>query len=359
VPDELLARVSKLRELPVKAPIGCLQTASQSELERLLEDTLNKRVTEKELETEGLMLKLLGGIPEDFDYRRNLLAIYSQRMSAFYSPEFKRFVLATGLRSESEEVIAHELTHALQDQHYDLNSLTAPTLSNDLVLARTAIFEGDANLIMRRISSANWCGEKIESIDLVLESLERIIKGEKKVPKFLDLQIALPYFLGERFLCQAIKEGRKQGRSTSVVIHEIFKNLPVSALPLLDREGSWETGPTSDGPLRHDTLRKDTLGPLGIMALLADRITLKEAYAVSSKIKGDSLSLALKKESGSAILSWRIFSETADRAKLINEFEKFYPKNQNSTVSTSIEIEPDGIRIERKSDKIVPSILKE
>ena len=86
----------------------------------------------------------------DFDYFASLLLLYGTQLAGFYDPQAKEMVLLDDLGVEAQEAtLWHELVHALQDQHYDLQKLTKWSADRgDAVSAAQSFAEGDATSAM-------------------------------------------------------------------------------------------------------------------------------------------------------------------------------------------------------------------
>lgn len=340
VPPELIARVEQSRGLRLKEPVPCYQAASNRELSSLLEESLDRRLTPRELKVEALQLKLLGAIPENWRYREEVLRLYVSRLSAFYSPEFKRFVLARGFSRESEEIVAHELTHALQDQHYDLSLLTANHFSNDELIVRMAIFEGDANITMRRVAGKSWCENPGPSFEDLLQQLDYL--AQSKAPKFLEVQVAAPYLLGERYLCRLIKQARSSGTSRDLwkTLEAAYQSLPKSSAVLFDREDRWSR-PMIE--FYGEVYREDSLGAVGILALLMNVLDAKAAAKIVAKVEGDRLIVG---KSERETLLWAIdVSDREVRDALRAALEKLYLARTEE--GTDITATDEGVLVKR------------
>jgi hypothetical protein len=98
--------------------------------------------------------KLFGLLPAELDLRSYLIDLYTAQVAGYYDPRSKRFFIRTddggGLLEDSAAgsfVVAHEFTHALQDQHFDLLALDESLKTRgDQLLALQALTEGDAML---------------------------------------------------------------------------------------------------------------------------------------------------------------------------------------------------------------------
>lgn len=115
--------------------------------------------------------------------------------AAYYDPEAYTFydLMTDGLGSTIDMVAAHELTHALQDQHFDLtkffNELTAigadSARIDDAILAARALVEGEATYVHTMWQFRQGGMDPVEHIDAVRESIRMQAKAD------LDQIIAL------------------------------------------------------------------------------------------------------------------------------------------------------------------------
>ncbi|MFL6194011.1 MAG: hypothetical protein ACJ75H_07560, partial [Thermoanaerobaculia bacterium] len=139
-------------------------------------------------------LKAFGLIPETMDLRRYLPELLSSQVAGFYDPEQKYLALvrpAGGgkareqMKLAEDMILVHELTHALQDQSFDLRKFQDSDPLSDAGTARTALVEGDATLVMIDYSA----GGNIES----LPGMDSIMAGLLSDPdKLLAMAPDLP-----------------------------------------------------------------------------------------------------------------------------------------------------------------------
>src|ERR1035438_8976271 len=86
---------------------------------------LNRRVKEvatpEDERAEELTLKKFGLVPQDFDLAKNEVDLLTEQAAAFYDYNRKKLFITDSTSSESQEtVLAHELSHALADQNFNL-----------------------------------------------------------------------------------------------------------------------------------------------------------------------------------------------------------------------------------------------
>jgi hypothetical protein len=95
-------------------------------------------------------LKKLGLLPADFRLRDFQTSLLTEQIAGLYDPKAQEFYLADWIDASAQQpVIVHELTHALQDQHYNLRRLGEwPKGDSDAQMAAHSLVEGDATLLM-------------------------------------------------------------------------------------------------------------------------------------------------------------------------------------------------------------------
>ena len=90
-----------------------------------------------------------------------------------------------------ESTVAHELTHALDDEHFDLDE-DAVAEGGDAGLAYLALVEGSATAVMTRYMDARFSAE--EALGASLGSvLAGSGTGTEGMPPFLVAQMLFPY----------------------------------------------------------------------------------------------------------------------------------------------------------------------
>ena len=144
---------------------------AREDLRALLIKEIDEEMTPDEFRADELGMKALGLLPRDFPLKETMVKVYSEEIAAFYDtktqtmhlikepeaqakkpPTFlERLLGKTGGfdKDENKTVIAHELTHALADQNFDLDAMQkAVKHDDDRGLALSALIEGEATLTM-------------------------------------------------------------------------------------------------------------------------------------------------------------------------------------------------------------------
>ncbi|MFB6262617.1 MAG: hypothetical protein ABEL76_03165 [Bradymonadaceae bacterium] len=149
--DGIVSRVAKIRGLPPKRPIQ-KGVKSRDELRKILVKKLRQEKSDRQLRREAQVYRKLGLLPPDLNYREALLDVLTEQVAGFYDEKKDRLNIMAGMPlSMQRPALAHEILHALQDQHFDLRRLMKPfdaTENGDFSLARSALVEGDATVLM-------------------------------------------------------------------------------------------------------------------------------------------------------------------------------------------------------------------
>lgn len=161
--DQLLKFSSQETGLPIKSDVKRQMTTREA-VEKYLLEKLSDDEDAKRMQRSEIVLKKFGLLDRDFDLKPFLLALLKEQIEAYYDPKTKTVNMLDWIGvDEQKPVLAHELTHALQDQHLDLDKWsdqTPPDVSHtesedrdhlakdELDTAREAVTEGQATAVM-------------------------------------------------------------------------------------------------------------------------------------------------------------------------------------------------------------------
>lgn len=118
--DHILHFVSKDTNLPIKASVKC-RFISREAVNSELRKKFDQDKGAKRMERSELVLKKFGLLDESFQMRPFLLSLLTEQIAGFYDDKTKQMNLLDWVPiDEQKPVMAHELTHALQDQKVGL-----------------------------------------------------------------------------------------------------------------------------------------------------------------------------------------------------------------------------------------------
>lgn len=179
-----------------------------------------------------------GFIDRDTDVERVLLDVLAEQAGGYYDPQRESFVLLGDMPAAALSALAvHELTHALDDQYYDLDSLLAATADDDdRGAALGAVIEGSGVDVM-----TSWMIEALASGELEAEALTALAAGEagkaerlRAAPDFVVRSLLASYVAGHAFLRHPGSE------SMAAQIDRAFAALPVSTEQVLHPAKYWD-----------------------------------------------------------------------------------------------------------------------
>ena len=334
-----LVEASQIRGLKKKVDVPCV-VKKRSQIRRFLEETIREELPPERLRHEELLYKSIGLIPEQYEYKEGLVSFLVSQIGGYYDPKAKQFVMASWLPSIVQRSVAiHELTHALQDQHFDLaRIIDAKALTTDEGLAHSAIVEGDASAVMFdkqfREGGAPPLARQgsIEGILLTQVLGQGAMQG---VPESIKGMLMFPYTSGLRFAHAALRRGGY------TVLDTVYGKLPSTTREILHPEeyfeGSVPVSIPSDAELTDErVLYSDVIGEFGISSL----------FAGSSKLKLDGVTAAvgwigdravlIQSEGGKPITRWLLRWETShDAAEFCQAYKHLLEKRFGGSFGSS------------------------
>ncbi|HTU42998.1 MAG TPA: hypothetical protein VMF10_14915 [Candidatus Aquilonibacter sp.] len=236
--DEILLFDSKHSGLPVKREVKKRLTSRDEVVAYLTKHMKDEDV--KRLQRSELVLKKFGLLPRDFDLEKLMVSLLREQIAGYYDPKTKTVNLLDWVPADQQEpVMAHELTHALQDQSINLNRWmkkgdkdlgeikrdpTPQDIEDDEIDdSREAVVEGQAEAMMLEYELAPVGKTIVDSPELV-ETMEAQMsdgtddsKVFKDAPIFLRESLTFPYSYGLNFIVKLMEKGGKQEAFTDVL----------------------------------------------------------------------------------------------------------------------------------------------
>src|SRR5208337_4250546 len=156
--------------LPIKGPLK-REVISRPEIEKYLTQNLHEEMTPAEIHAQEALVRALGLVSRDFNLEKFLISFYTEQAAGFYDPKRKTMFIADWIPAETQTmVLSHELTHALQDQSWDLETyLRAARDDDDATNARQAVVEGYATAAMMQQAAGGMELGQLPSIAPLLE----------------------------------------------------------------------------------------------------------------------------------------------------------------------------------------------
>jgi hypothetical protein len=227
---EVLRETSELRKLPVLRQVHS-GAQSRAEIEQMLIRNLNESATPEESLAAETAMRKFGLAPADFQLRPFLVKLLTEQVAGYYDPKTQEFYLADWIDLDGQRpVMAHELTHALQDQHFNLRRFEDwPKHDSDAEMAAHALVEGDASYLMMQYVARDPA-RQLAFLKSMMSGGASASEQIEKAPRVLREQMLFPYLQGMLWVAQVYKQGGWEAVSAA------YKNLPKSSEQVLHHE---------------------------------------------------------------------------------------------------------------------------
>ena len=268
--------VERLRGLRFKRDVA-LRMGTREDVEKLVLAELEKEWPPEKLRADERTFKIVGLLPETYDLQSELVAIYREQAAGLYDQKTDTMLLVDhpAMKGLTRTLLAHELTHALQDQHFDLTKLIArcsDTLDGEFVLL--SLLEGEATHVMMAYFLEKGPDDPKTNMGKIQEEAMRSSKRLLSAPPWVQHRFLSPYFDGLAFITHFRKDGWER-------VNRIYDDLPLSAEQILHPRKYY---PRRDFPKRIDLVNPvvvggrakgpwrrcsdTTLGEIGVIALV-------------------------------------------------------------------------------------------
>lgn len=242
---ELREHLTRQRGLEFKrdVPVG---TYGPEELRRFLLAEFERQFPRTKAARYEKAWAHFGLIPEDLRLYDSLLLLFGESVAGFYHPQTREIRLIKPGETETPEgadfavdmaevTLVHELTHAAQDQNFDLRTLPVEEeTDDDLALATRALIEGDA-------FACGWNYVYRATFDRMIRVLSdrqktgRLPGRAGELPEFLRLTAVFP----ESYGCDFVLAVRAARGGDWKAVTKIYDDLPASTEQILHPEKYW------------------------------------------------------------------------------------------------------------------------
>jgi hypothetical protein len=296
--DEVLAQMSKILDLPIKEPLKKTLRSKQEVRDYLIrEDKEDKNDAERYADDKTLEAFAL--IPKGFPLDSFMLDVLTDQVAGLYDPKAKEFYIADWIPADEQRtVMSHELTHALEDQSFHIDSwIKAARPNDDAELARDAVSEGSAMAAMvdYEMLDQKVSVRDVPDVTLIIRAgaLSEMDKDPNlaKAPLYIRDELLFPYLAGTGFTQEFLK-----AHTGWQDLHLIFQNPPVSTQQILHPDlylhgvkpeavalPDWKGLIPGDWKL----LEENTMGEFGVEEILKQLLDENRAELLAPAWKGD------------------------------------------------------------------------
>ncbi|MHC4390443.1 MAG: hypothetical protein ACYTFT_11315 [Planctomycetota bacterium] len=370
--DRIAKDVAEIRGLAFKEEVKKgIQT--REELREFITGEFAKEMPDEEIRKVEKVYVKLGLMKSGLDLKEVLINLYTEQVAGFYNPEVKElFLIGPGGGPEQEMVMAHELVHALQDQHFDLYPTQRAAQDNDdRALALTALVEGDATLAMTAYLMEKQLGiktsvERLPDVGAMFRLQSQMGGGAMgAAPRVITENMLFGYTDGATFCQKLVKKRGGYG-----IVTDAFSDLPESTEQVLHPEKY--LGEERDLPIQvkvpnlveklgddFTELYANVMGEFNTKLLF--EVTLGGAAKQAAAGWGGDFYQVIEGRAGEVILVWTFVADTArDATEFANAYKKHAAGlNQGSSVWTRVEgkqaliIDGAGDRLRRRIVRIM------
>lgn len=264
--DRIQEQVLSYRGLPLKNPLQ-RDMMSEEQLKDVVTNDFFKDYTAEDAKKDGIELSVLGLLPAGFDLHQFYLDLYSEQIAGYYDSETKQmYVIGTEFKGPERMTYAHEFTHVLQDQSYDLETLLSKEKcdkDSEYCAAVTALVEGDATLSEQLWFLSNGTEQDRQEITDFYNTYKSPVYDS--APEYMKQDFLFPYSQGFDFVYSLY------GRGKWKAVNAAYAVLPASTEQILHPEKY-----PDEKPVKIDM--GDTLASLGEGWTEYDRTAMGEWY---------------------------------------------------------------------------------
>jgi hypothetical protein len=207
--DEVLHQMSEITGLKLLTPLK-KSLRSRDQIRAYVINEMKEDKDEAERYAGQRSAEAFGLLPKGFDLDNFMIDLLTEQIAGLYDPKSHEFYVADWIPAADQKmVMAHELTHALQDQHFKIdNWVKAARPNDDAELARESVLEGSAMAAMVDYL-LQGTGRSLQDLPDIDPSM---LVGDmdstpmlKKAPPFLRDALIFPYLDGLNFSAAIVR----------------------------------------------------------------------------------------------------------------------------------------------------------
>jgi hypothetical protein len=341
--DQVLADMSKLLALPVLEPLK-RSVRSREEIRDYLVRSMRDDKDDAKRHADQKALEALGLIPKGYPLDQKLLALLTEQIAGMYDEKSREFFIADWTSAADQRTImAHELTHALEDQHFGVRKWEdAAKPSDDDELARDAFLEGSATLAMFDYQFHQLGRNAGAIFDVDPSLLLSLMFGDvdkspelASAPQVLRDEMLFPYGAGAVFSLQALKaSGGWSG------IRKVFETPPASTQQIMHPElylrGVMPVAVSLPPlakiiPPNWKKLDENLLGEFGLNEVLKQFLDKERADDLASSWVGDRYAIFERQPGGRTLLVIRLrLASDDDAARVFGGYSELLERKDDN-----------------------------
>jgi hypothetical protein len=318
--DRIAAFAAEDSGMPLHGPVKRL-IVSPEDVENSTRERLSKKEYSDRFARSELTMKKFGLLPRGFDLKEFIIQVQRKEIAGYYDDETKTISLLNTIPVEAQEaVLAHELTHALQDQNYDLRNWmnageTASSKnvkygdSDESSAARRAVVEGQAMVVFADYRLAPAGRSLLNSPGLIYRMEDPAVKAVSdsemlhQAPIIVRATGTFPYHEGLIFEGELLQAGGKK-----LAFAHVFSHPPRNTHEIMQPRAYLQREKSASLPFpdaeallgdSYQVYDSGTVGELDVQALLWQLGTRTLAEDLSRSWRGGAY-MAFRKKSANA-----------------------------------------------------------
>lgn len=319
--DDVLGKMSEITGLKLRTPLK-KSLRSREEIRDYVIKQMNEDKNPTERYAGARSAEAFGLLPKKFDFDGFMIAVLTEQVEGLYDPKAREFYIASWSPLEDQRmVMAHELTHALEDQYFDIEAWEKAARPNeDAELARDAVLEGSAMAAMVDYLMLGT-GRSLKDLP---EFDPSMLMGDlsstptlDKAPQFIKDALIFPYMSGLNFSAAVMKNTGWPGLSG------MFEKPPVSTQQIL-HPGLYRSGkipktvtiPRIEKLLGANwpKLDENVMGEFGWKEVLKQFLDADRAKSLASAWDGDWYTVYEEKQTKRLVLVTRLHLDSEEHA---------------------------------------------
>lgn len=324
---EIEKAVTGIRRLNFVSPVS-YDILTHEGIRRTVEQKFAAQYSDEEIKNIATALSAFGLLPRDYPLKQKYIDLLGEQVAAFYDQHTHKLFMfedASLDRAQNQIVLAHELTHALQDQNFGLLKFPLEAKNNDdRAFAASALIEGDATLVMSEfmLKNLSWAGVRDNLLEMMAQNMEEV----RKAPRYLRETLLFPYLKGQQF-CLALQSGdgwkgldkayMNPPSSTAQILHPEKYAAHEEPIPI-----EW----SDTEVLGHKPIADNLFGEFGIRVLLTEWIDAVTAEPVATGWRGDRY---LVFDNGNALVWKTIWRGDEEAANFFRAAIRYLSKRHN------------------------------
>jgi len=333
--EEIERAVVAIRGLKFLSPVD-YSVLSRKQIRETISGKLAEVFSEQEFKNMTEAMAAIGLLPPGYPLREKYIDLLGEQVAAFFDQHSHKLFMyedASLDNAQNRVILAHELTHALQDQHFGLKRMPLEIKNNDdRANASSALVEGDATLVMSEYMLKNMSRQMFK--DSMVASVAQNMSQLATAPRYLREMLVFPYLRGQEFCAALFARGGYEAVSAA------YANPPSSTAQILHPE-KYLANPRED-PIAIEwpdlsvkgekPIADNTVGEMGIRVLFTEWVDAPTGELASDGWRGDRY---LYFAGGHALLWKSVWASAQDASEFFEAEKKLLEKRDHPAAPRS------------------------